>query len=282
MRRYLKLLNLIGITVALFFAVKIFYLWTTKDLYVLPSPAENGEETADPVNAPPPLSAYRSIQERNLFKTPPKTLTGSPGAGAMPAGASSLVPLNLKLWGTATFGEERGFAVIEDVQVRRQDLFAAGEKVQNATLKSIFRDRVVLSIDGKDLTLKLEDPRSLPERPVPIPAAVPQKASTQIPLSRTQIDDAIQNINELMTQIKIRPHFLDGKPDGLALGQISPDSIFSRMGLQNGDIITGVNGEKILTVDDALKLYQGIKSGSRVNVELKRAGKTESLVYQID
>jgi general secretion pathway protein C len=53
------------------------------------------------------------------------------------------------------------------------------------------------------------------------------------------------------------------------------------MGLQNGDILTGVNGKKIESVDDALALYQNIKENDTVTVELKRRGNTEVISYQI-
>ncbi len=281
MRRYFILLNLIGVTVAVFFVVKVFYIWVTQDLTVISSPRGYSETTMDVEKTSPPPSDYQSILKRNLFKTVSKGIPGS-GSTATPIGAPLPIQLNVKLWGTVTFSDGKGFAVIEDVPARRQDLFTAGKAIQNATLKEILRGRVILSVNGRDQVLNMEDPKSLPERVQPIPASAPQSTSQQIALSRLQIDDAVQNINELMTQIKIRPHFLDGRPDGIVVGAIVPDSIFSRMGLQNGDIIAGINGEKILSVDDALKLYQGIKSGSSVNIELKRAGKTETLMYQIE
>ncbi|MBW1777092.1 MAG: PDZ domain-containing protein [Deltaproteobacteria bacterium] len=281
MRRYFHLINLIAITAALFFGVKLFYLWVIQDLYVVSLSTQSPETVLVPQQVPPPLSAYQSILRRNLFQVETKAASIA-GPKTSPVATAQSTSLDLRLWGTATFSGGNGFAVIEDVPSRQQALFAVGEKIRDATLRAILRDRVILSVRGEEQVLRMEDPKSLPERMPPVPVSAPSPTSKEITLSRSQIDDAIQNVHELMTQIKIRPHFLDGKPEGLAVGGISSDSIFSRMGLQNGDIITGVNGEQIMTVDDALKLYQSIKSGSRVNVDVKRAGKRQTLVYQIE
>jgi len=58
-----------------------------------------------------------------------------------------------------------------------------------------------------------------------------------------------------MKQVRIRPHFKNGQSDGLTLSGIRSDSIFGEMGFRNGDIIVGVDGKDIESVDDALSLY---------------------------
>jgi general secretion pathway protein C len=53
------------------------------------------------------------------------------------------------------------------------------------------------------------------------------------------------------------------------------------MGLRNGDIITGVDGSEISSVDDALKLVDGLKSASSLSVQLKRRGRQKNIEYNI-
>jgi general secretion pathway protein C len=85
-----------------------------------------------------------------------------------------------------------------------------------------------------------------------------------------------------MKQVRIRPHFTNGEPDGLRLTGIRPDSIFYRMGLKSGDVITGVDGNDIVPVDDALKLYQSLQSSENVKLQLKRMGRSKTLEYHIE
>ena len=53
------------------------------------------------------------------------------------------------------------------------------------------------------------------------------------------------------------------------------------MGLRRGDIITGVDGQAIESVDDALALYNRLKSASNVKLEIKRRGQSRILDYNI-
>jgi general secretion pathway protein C len=118
--------------------------------------------------------------------------------------------------------------------------------------------------------------------------AVPGQSVGQVPvrtqkitLRRNQIDSAVQDVAQLMNQVNIRPHFNQGQPDGMMFSRIRPNSIFMRMGLRNGDIITGVNGRAISTVDDALGFYEGLKSAENVTVDIKRGGRPRTIEYTI-
>jgi hypothetical protein len=67
--------------------------------------------------------------------------------------------LNLKLWGTITGNGVSAQAIIEETTHRRQKLYRAGDVVQNATIKMIFREKVVLSVDDRYEILTIETGR---------------------------------------------------------------------------------------------------------------------------
>jgi len=73
----------------------------------------------------------------------------------------------------------------------------------------------------------------------------------------------------------------DGQANGLSLNRISPNSIFRRMGLRNGDVLMGVNGEPIQSPEDAMRLYNNIKSSSEVQVQVKRRGQERTIIYNL-
>ncbi|HKK90012.1 MAG TPA: PDZ domain-containing protein, partial [Desulfobacteraceae bacterium] len=102
-----------------------------------------------------------------------------------------------------------------------------------------------------------------------------------ITLDRSLVDRSMGNINTLMKQVRIRPHFSGGKPDGMLLYGIKHDSLFKKMGLRNGDIIMGVDGKKIRSVDDALALYQNLKNASGVDMQIKRRGRLKEINYNV-
>jgi len=279
MKRYFTILNVLLITAAVFFVVKAFYKVAGAKIDPPPPPKDAAMHVIpDETSTRHPLSDYRAVMDRNLFKT--KT-----GTGGRPQklDIESLTPteLKLKLLGTVTGDEKEAYAVIEDTDVRRQNLYKVGDTIQNATLKMILREKVVLNVNGKDEILGIEKVREegktgrSPERKI-------ASTSRNITIKRSQIDTALQDVNTLMKQVRIQPHFQNGKPDGLRLTGVRPNSIFYKMGLKSGDIIMGVDGKNIESVDDALKFYQSLQSASRVQLQLKRRGRPKTIEYNIE
>ena len=156
-----------------------------------------------------------------------------------------------------------------------------GDTVQNATVKMILREKVILSVNGKDEILEIEHARSLAGSRGPY-KTVRKSRRQNITLKRSQIESSVKNVNELMKQVKIRPHTENGQAAGLMLSSIQRGSIFRRMGLRSGDVITGVNGNSLVSVDDALKLYENMKSSSNMSIEIKRRGRNRTIDYNIE
>ena len=152
----------------------------------------------------------------------------------------------------------------------------------------ILREKVILNVNGKDEVLGIEKvsksrKTSGYSKKLEAFTKTPQKATSKnITLKRSQIDTAVKDINSLMKQIRIRPHFTNGEPDGLRLTGIRPNSIFYKMGLKSGDIITAVDGKDIESVDDALEFYKSLQSSSKVQLKLKRRNRLQTLDYNIE
>jgi len=54
------------------------------------------------------------------------------------------------------------------------------------------------------------------------------------------------------------------------------------MRLRNGDVITGVNGNSIGSVEDAVKVFEEFSSGSNIQLQIKRRGREQTLDYSIE
>lgn len=265
------------ITAAVYFGVNMFYKISMAplDRAQISKAALNTESDFqdEPIR---PLADYNPIIERNLFNTSKET--GQPRL----VNIENLEPtsLKLKLLGTVTGDDDKAYAVIQDTSQNKHDLYRTGDTVQHATLKLILREKVVLQVNGKDEILEIEAV-SNSQKTVPRGVKPDRTTSRNVNLKRSQIESAVQNINTLMQQVRVRPHFTNGKPDGLSLTQIKPNSIFTKMGIRNGDIITSVDGSMIKSVDDALKLYQSLQSSSKVKLQLKRRGHLKTIDYNI-
>jgi len=283
-QRLTALANLVLITVAAYFGVGLFY--QIAGLNVQPQSPDDEIAIASESQAPPetrPIAYYRPIIDRDLFKTR-KTAVAKSETKSVDLEALEETQLNLKLWGTVSGDIKTAYAVIEDLQKREQNLYRVGDSVQDATVKIILREKVVLNVAGKDEVLAMEDmsQSGAPARPAvpsprlprPFPGAAPREQ--RISIQRSMIDESLQDVNKLMTEIAIRPH-----EDGLALSNIKPNSVFRRMGLRNGDVLLGINGQEIRSVEDAMQLYEGLRTASQVQVQLKRRGQERSISYNI-
>ncbi len=282
------LLNLLLIAAGVYFGVNAFYLYTSSRLD--PSQPETfraAPSAGEEKNRQFPLSHYQPVVERNLFQT---KATAAVIPQTVDVEGLQQTSLKLKLWGTVTGDEKEAYAVIEETGKRIQNLYRIGDTVQNATLRLILREKVVLSVKGRDEILEIEKAisRSSGIRPASYASAKQRAARSarrprtqKITLRRAQIDDALQDVNQLLGDVSIRPHFQDGQPDGLMLSRVKPNSIFMRMGLRNGDVISGVNGQELQSVDDAMSFYEKLKESDQVTVNLKRGGRQRTIEYTI-
>jgi len=243
--------------------------------------SDNTRTVSDNINeSNKPLSHYKQIISRNLFNT--KSIAGGKEA-KLDLEKLKQTDLKLKLWGTVTGQVGKAYAVIEETGNRKQNLYRVGDAIQNATVKVIRREKVVLDVDGKDEVLSMEkvsESAGSVRHIAKTDQSRPSRAM-KISLQRSQIESAMENVTELMSQVKVRPHFTDGKPDGIMLSSIKPRSIFRRMGLRSGDIITGVDGREIESVDDALQFYENLSSSSNLKLQLKRRGREQTIDYTI-
>jgi general secretion pathway protein C len=202
--------------------------------------------------------------------------------------------LKLKLWGTVTGQNEGVYAVIEDSKAREQNLYQAGDTIQNAVVKLILREKVVLKVGDNDEILAMEEnigrggssragrkdagsSSRASERKLPV-SSYPRK----IKLRGDQIEKAMENLGQLMEQATLRPHIENGQAAGISITGIKPNAIFRKMRLRNGDIITGVNGNSIDSVEDAVKFVEQLSSGSDIQLQIKRRGREQSLDYSIE
>lgn len=270
-------LNLTLLAVIVYLGVTIFYKVSTVQLEYGPLPERTGEtRAARAAAAQRPLTHYAAIKNRDLFKTG----TAAAGRASVDIAALKVTGLELRLWGTvADEHGQRTYAVIEDLKTRQQGLYHPGDKIQEASVRMVLREKVILSVNGRDEVLEMTSPVAN-ETPG---TGQTQKAAAgrKIALRRAFIVDAAKDIGGLLKQASIVPHLENGQPAGLLLTSIKPGSVFRRLGLRNGDILTGVAGKPVAKITDATALYQELTSADNVVVQIKRRNRLQMLTYDI-
>jgi len=296
--RYFTIANFLLITVGVYLCVNAFYTFVTARLdYGISTGVTVNRLSPSPVElSHPPLADYTAITKRNIFNSSTQEQETAPVVEEkLDLEELKQTDLKLKLWGTVTGQNEGVYAVIEDTKAREQNLYRAGDTIQNAVVKLILREKVVLKVGDNDEILAMEvnigrGRRS--SRPGQRDARSPSPASAQkLPVSRypskiklrgDQIQKAMENLGQLMEQATLRPHIENGQSAGISITGIKPNAIFRKMRLRNGDIITGVNGDSIDSVEDAIKVVEQLSSGSDIQLQIKRRGREQSLDYSIE
>ena len=103
-----------------------------------------------------------------------------------------------------------------------------------------------------------------------------------IPVKLSRINDAFTDLDTLVKEVRVKPVYNEQEPEGFILTNIESTSVLKEIGLRIGDMITGINGQKIATVDEALTFYEGLSPGDQVSIQLKRRGRDTTIDYVIE
>ena len=69
-----------------------------------------------------------------------------------------------------------------------------------------------------------------------------------------------------MNQAVVRPFFNEGVQDGYIVSNIAPNSLYEKMGLQNGDVIVDINNRHMQSADNLLQMVGLLQSGGSINL----------------
>lgn len=290
-------------------------LWVTEGPSPLPAPRATGSRPAES------LSAYRVIEERNLFNArpapppPPPVVVVPPPPPIQPPSPPPPPPpppeppLDVKLVGTAVVAGGRSLAIVAtggDVRVVRE-----GEDITpGATILEVRSDKILVRWRERTEEFALYEARSLspaggrPARGRPAvglsrqardpkepPAAtgepsggdsVRKVAEDRWVLDNREVDRLRSDMGSLMTQVRVVPNFGDGgQPDGFKVFAIRPGSLFAKIGLQNGDVVRKINGIEFRGPEQAMEAYARLRDETSIQIELVRQNQSRTLNYEI-
>ncbi len=214
---------------------------------------------------------------------------GSEPAPNAPATAVSKPPSDFVLLGTIVGEGRRSYAILQQSKTQEQGLYQRGDALSDdARVGAIHRNRVV--IHRQDILETLEVSFS-PEEGVAVPASIPAApadgegarsvSKNRYVLDRREVTEATENLPKLLTQARVVPHFKDGNPDGFRIFSIRKDSLYAKIGLQNGDVVHQVNDIQIKDPQNFLQVFEQLKGESNITVDLVRNNKKETLAYEI-
>lgn len=261
-------------------------------VYALVNPVNDTPEAQPPSNTPKtnysqPLSkdnrfepvklnkVIEKVTHRNLFKV---EVNGKHKNAPEPVNLNlEKTSLKLTLWGTVTGGKKQdGWAVIKDMKTKQQELYRVNDKIQGATIKAILRNKVVLTVNGKDQILEVNaDPSPSQNRKRGLSDRNPKHPRHDIS-NRQGMPDAVSQSNQLF---KTRPYVRNGEASGVMIYSIKKNSVAQLLGLRNGDIIQAVDDVEIQDIQDLEDFDDSVGDHSDITISILRRGKSKELVF---
>jgi type II secretion system protein C len=96
-------------------------------------------------------------------------------------------------------------------------------------------------------------------------------------VSRAEVQQTMENPAQFFSQMRALPHFVNGKTDGFSISQVQPGSVFQQLGLQDGDLLTSIDGQPVTNPMQAMGLIQAVKTASAIDLTVNRGGTPTSV-----
>lgn len=254
-------------------------------------------------NTSPALPDLQTLTAIHLFGTAAahKQATKPAPPVAKPV---TISPLHIKLLGTVV-ADTHAAAIIATAAGREQRAFFIGDSIQpGVVLKIVEADAIVVERGGRMERIYLEKNSPLVSSPMGVIGAnlrsssmparqIPPKTMPTYPptasaaggmrkqISRQHLQQQLKNFPALLSQARVIPRMVNGKPSGFTISEIAPGSLYQQAGLRNGDIILSINGKRITDAKQAMRMYQTLQNAPALDLMLIRAGQTRQIHYDI-
>jgi general secretion pathway protein C len=187
-----------------------------------------------------------------------------------------------------------------------------GDQIRsNASVTRIERRRIVLSENGAPRELALDEQqeegnrrvaRPPPQRVPRNPARQPRRAARPSPgppvanladkleqvgpdsfrIPKPDVENAIRNPASLFSQARILPKYEDGRMVGVQLNAIKEGSLFREIGIEDGDVITQLNGIEVDSPEQSARILAEFAQADEFDVTVQGAdGSTRPLKFKL-
>lgn len=212
-------------------------------------------------------------------------LFGQAAPAAKPAVALEAIPLSsLSLVLTGVMVTPAGSFALISADGGPEAPFTVGQEISaNVSLYAVYSDRALIrrgaaveSLMLKDSTQSLSNGSVVAPRRAARGPEIQRNGNNTFTVDREQLTQQMQT-PEFLTQALMVPN----AGGGFLVREIQPGSVYEKLGLRVGDVIQSVNGQPVNSVEDVMRLYAQFGSASNVQIDVRRGGRNESLVYNL-
>jgi len=205
------------------------------------------------------------------------------------SGGTTRTAPGLRLLGTLRSADPAwSIASLLDLGRQKSWTVMVGDQVRDAWVLEILRDRVIIGRNGRREIIELApgDEALGPSSggmtaTTSATSGIRSLDETHYEVPRTELDAALNHVDQLANDVRIAPAYREGQPEGFKVFAIRPGSLFSRIGMVNGDVIRRINGFEMSTPENALEAYTRLRGANQVEIELDRNGSAIRKSYSV-
>lgn len=238
----------------------------------------------------------KAIIDRNLFNSegqyPKEELERAAGSADgrpvfdinAPCQASTL---NVELVGTIYLGSrEKSLATVKEKGLSDADVYRVGDLIigtEDAVIAAVDRNELIINNKGikECLSLKsdLEKQLESGEAVSGVPAGAGADQLPPVLVDGPYVESELgAGFGKIINAARLVPNLADSQMNGFKIFAIDPSSLFSKVGLQNGDIITQVNDVSLKNPDQGFALYEAFRNEREVRISVLRNGSTPQMI----
>jgi general secretion pathway protein C len=267
-----------------------------------PAPADLAAAPTDAGPATRSWSERQVILSRNLFNA---SLL-APAAPAAPIEEDlEATRLPLRLLGTAAASDAGlSWAAVEDLESRKTMLVRIDDEIKRqARVLRIERKRIVLLEGGAPRELVFEDSeipkvkeprsrsrsranrssrssrRSARRESSNLGENIRRLAEDRYSVPRSDVDEVMRDPATLLSQARVAPLFEEGEMVGLQVSSIKAGSVLENVGIENGDVITELNGLAINSAEQLPKAMEEMSQAGEITFVVEREGEKRTVSF---
>ncbi len=237
---------------------------------------------------------YQVITTRNIFASDGIIPDAMKGVGEQPISPDAdPVPSNLPLTLKGTIVHTNPAKSIATIEVKSKSLtnaYPVGVNIENlATLERVERRKIIIrNLNNRLLEfIEMKDASKISfgltaQAAKGVTGDVMEVAPNKFEIKRTDITKYTNDMAAVLQQASMVPRKgANGEIECFKFLSIQPGSIYTQLKFQNGDCISGVNGEKIDSPAKAMEMYNALKNSANLKLQLERDGRPLEYDYTI-
>ncbi len=237
----------------------------------------------------PPVEDYDAILRRNMFNVEGKIPDPFDQGQLDCMSQAKLSATRISLLGTIVMNDERhSVALLQDegsirLAVKKDDVFGDGKFQALKVERKKLCFQVKATQDYEFIEIPEENLGTATPSMVSATDGITPVSEGQFTIKNDFLQKNLLNLSEVLQTARAVPYVdpSTGKFRGFLVQTIDQGSLFSQLGIRQGDVLTGVNDIVLDNAGKGLEAFQRLRASQKISLKFIRGGSEQTLNYDV-